>query len=192
MAAGDEDNDQRELRFRRLYEANFSPVQAYAVNRLGGSGDVADIVAEVFMIAWRRLADVPPPPGDRFWLYGTARRVISRRYRSASRSRSLLGRLAAEQTPEVQAPEWAGNPAHERLLAAIRELKPAYREALRLVHWEQLTYAEAAETLGCSVNAVGIRVHRAKERLRQLLGTESKTDRPVPAAIKPNGVTDGS
>jgi DNA-directed RNA polymerase specialized sigma24 family protein len=71
-------------------------------------------------------------------------------------------------------------------------LKPAYREALLLVHWEQLTYAEAAETLGCSVNAVGIRVHRAKERLRQLLGTESKTDRSVPAAIKPNGVTDGS
>ena len=105
--AGDE--DQRELRFRRLYEANFRPVQA-----------------------------------------------------------------------------------RERLLAAIRELKPAYREALLLVHWEQLTYAEAAEALGCSVNAVGLRVHRAKERLRTLLGADSQTDRPVPAVIKPNGVTDGS
>jgi len=192
VAAGDEDHDQRELRFRRLYEANFRPVQAYAVNRLGRSDDVADIVAEVFMIAWRRLADVPPPPSDRFWLYGTARRVISRRYRSARRAHNLLGRLAAEQRPTVQALDWADNPARERLLAAIGELKPAYCEALLLVHWEQLTYAEAAETLGCSVNAVGIRVHRAKERLRTLLGTESKAGRSVPAAAQPNGVTNGS
>lgn len=166
--AGDE--DQRERRFCRLYEANFRPVQAYAVNRLARPDDVADVVAEVFMIAWRRLADVPPPPHDRFWLYGTARRVIAKRYRSASRWHNLLGRL----------------------LAAIRELKPAYREALLLVHWEQLTYAEAAEALGCSVNAVGLRVHRAKERLRTRLGADSQADRPVPAVIKPNGVTDGS
>ena len=105
---------------------------------------------------------------------------------------NLLSRLAAEQRPKVQALEWADNPARERLLAAIRELRPADREALLLVHWEQLTYAEAAETLGCSVNAVGIRVHRAKERLRQLLGSESRADRSVPVSLKPNGVTDGS
>jgi RNA polymerase sigma factor (sigma-70 family) len=191
VAADDEDRDQAELRFRRLYEANFRPVQAYAVNRLARPEDVADVVAEVFMITWRRLADVPPPPGDRFWLYGTARRVISRRYRSAGRWRNLIGRLAAEQRPDVPAAQ-ADDPAQERLLAAIGALKPAYREALLLVHWEQLTYAEAAETLGCSVNAVGIRVHRAKERLRELLGAEGRAGRPVPATIKPNGVTHGS
>jgi RNA polymerase sigma-70 factor (ECF subfamily) len=192
VAAGDEDHEQRELRFCRLYEANFRRVQAYAVNRVARPDDVADVVAEVFMVAWRRLVDVPPPPHDRLWLYGTARRVIAKRYRSASRWHNLLGRLAAEQRPRAQAAQPADDPARERLLAAIRELKPAYREALLLVHWEQLTYAEAAEALGCSVNAVGIRVHRAKERLRALLGAESQAGRPVPAAIKPNGVTDGS
>jgi RNA polymerase sigma-70 factor (ECF subfamily) len=41
---------------------NFRPVQAYAVNHLVRSDDVADIVAEVFMIAWRRSADVPARP----------------------------------------------------------------------------------------------------------------------------------
>jgi RNA polymerase sigma-70 factor, ECF subfamily len=101
VAADDEDHDQRELRFCRLYKANFRPVQAYAVNGLARPDDAADIVAEVFMIAWRRLADVPPSPHDRFWLYGMARRVISKRYRSASRWHNLLGRLAAEQRPTV-------------------------------------------------------------------------------------------
>jgi RNA polymerase sigma-70 factor (ECF subfamily) len=192
MADTDDDPDQRELRFHRLYQANFRPLQAYAVNRLGPADDVPDIVAEVFTTAWRRLADIPPPPGDRFWLYGTARRIIARRHRSASRLHNLLGRLAAEQRPAELSLAWAQDPAQERLLAAVAKLKPADREALLLVHWEQLTYAEAAETLGCSVNALGIRVHKAKARLRELLGTETRGGRPFPAVIKPNGVTDGS
>jgi RNA polymerase sigma factor (sigma-70 family) len=192
VAGPDEDRDQRELRFRRLYQENFRPVQAYTVNRLGPVDEVADVVAEVFMTAWRRLADIPPPPGDRFWLYGTARRVISRRCRSASRLSSLVSRLAADQRQKEQALPWAQDPAHERLFAALAQLKPDVREALLLVHWEQLTYAEAAETLGCSVNAIGIRVHKAKTRLRQALGAETMADQPVPAVIKPSGVSDGS
>jgi RNA polymerase sigma factor (sigma-70 family) len=186
VAGPDEDRDQRELRFRRLYQAYFRPVQAYAVNRLGPVDEVADVVAEIFLTAWRRMADIPPPPGDRFWLYGTARRVIARRHRSASRRNNLLSRLAAVQRQagqrqQEQSLAWAQDPARERLLAAVAQLKPADREALLLVYWEQLTYAEAAETLGCSVNAIGIRVHKAKARLRELLGTETPAGQPAPA-----------
>ena len=62
MAAGDQDRGRQELWFRELYQANFRPVQGYTVNRLGAADDVPDVVAEDFTIAWRRLADVPPPP----------------------------------------------------------------------------------------------------------------------------------
>ena len=192
MAGADDGKDQRELRFHRLYQANFAPVQAYAVNRLGTADDVPDVVAEVFTTAWRRLADVPPAPGDRLWLYGTARRVIARRHRSASRLRNLLGRIAAERYPTEQPLAAGQDPVAERVLAALAELQPAHREALLLVHWEQLSYAEAAQALGCSVNAVGIRVHKAKTRLRTLLDPAMTASEPVPAATKPNGATDGS
>ena len=183
--------DQRELRFRNLYQANYRPVQAYAVNRLGRADDVPDVVAEVFTTAWRRLTDIPPPPRDRLWLYGTARRVIARRHRSTSRLRNLLGRLAAEQylgTP----PTSPGDPVQEQVLAALSELKPTEREALLLVHWEELSYAEAAEALGCSANAVGIRVHKAKARLRELFDTQTADRRPSLAIIQPRGTTHGS
>jgi RNA polymerase sigma-70 factor (ECF subfamily) len=186
VAGTDDDQDQGELRFCRLYQANYRLVQAYAVNRLGAADDVPDIVAEVFTTAWRRLADIPQPPGDRFWLYGTARR-----YRSASRLRRLLGRLAAEHYPR-EPPAGAQDPVPARVLAAVGELKPAHREALLLVYWEQLTYAEAAEALGCSVNAVGIRVHKARARLRELLAAETPGGQPLSAAIEPNGARDGS
>lgn len=185
------DRDPAELRFHQLYRANFRPVQGYAVNRLGAADDVPDVVAEVFTIAWRRLADIPPPPADRFWLYGTARRVIARRHRSAGRLRNLLGRLAAERFPLQQPPAGTFDPATEHVLAALAELKATDREALLLVYWEQLSYAEAAQALGCSANAVGIRVHKAKARLRALLGEEAEDGRRV-AVIRPNGATDGS
>jgi RNA polymerase sigma-70 factor (ECF subfamily) len=191
VRGADQGRDQAELRFRELYQANFTCVQGYAVNRLGAADDVPDVVAEVFTIAWRRLADIPPPPADRFWLYGTARRVIARRYRSAGRLRNLLSRLAAERYPTQLPPAGAIDPATEHVLAALAQLKAADREALLLVHWEQLSYAEAAQALGCSANAVGIRVHKAKARLRALLGEEARGGRRV-AVIGPNGASDGS
>ena len=191
MAAADQDRGQRELRFRDLYQANFRPVQGYAVNRLGAVDDVPDVVAEVFTIAWRRMADIPPPPADRFWLYGTARRVIARRHRSAGRLRNLVGRLAAERYPTQQPPAGAIDPVTEHVLAALAELKATDREALLLVHWERLSYAEAAQVLGCSANAVGIRVHKAKAQMRALLGEETGGGRRV-AVSRPNGATDGS
>ena len=191
VAAADQDRDQAELRFRELYRANFRPVQGYAVNRLGAADDVPDVVAEVFTIAWRRLADIPPPPADRFWLLGTARRVIARRHRSAGRLRNLIGRLAAERYPAHQPPAGAIDQVTEHVLAALAELKAPDREALLLVHWERLSYAEAAQVLGCSANAVGIRVHKAKARMRALLGEETGGGQRV-AAIRPNGATDGS
>ena len=191
MARADQDRDQAELRFHELYRANFRPVQGYAVNRLGAADDVSDVVAEVFTVAWRRLADIPPPPADRFWLYGTARRVIARRHRSAGRLRNLHGRLAAERSAMQQPPAGTFDPVTEHVLAALAELKGTDREALLLVHWEQLSYAEAAQVLGCSANAVGIRVHKAKARMRALLGDETGGG-PRVAVVRPNGASDGS
>jgi RNA polymerase sigma factor (sigma-70 family) len=189
--AASEDHRQQEARFHRLYQANFGPVQAYAVNRVGRADDVADIAAEVFTTAWRRLADIPPAPRDRLWLYATARRVIARRHRSASRLRNLLGRLAAHHYPSSQPPPGDGDPVQEQVLTALAQLKPAGREALLLLYWEGLSYAEAAEILGCSVNAVGIRVHKAKARLRELLSTAAARQ-PVAVVMNPNGACDGS
>jgi RNA polymerase sigma factor (sigma-70 family) len=186
VTGADQDHEPRETRFRHLYQANYRPVQAYAVNRLGPSDEVADVVAEVFLTAWRRLDSLPPPPADRFWLYRTAWRVISRRHRGASRRRNLVSRLEAEQRHLAPGgsqllPGVAADPARERVLAALARLKPADREALLLVHWEQLSYAEAAQTVGCSVNAVGLRVHKAKARLRELLADETRAGHPEPS-----------
>jgi RNA polymerase sigma-70 factor (ECF subfamily) len=66
------------------------------------------------------------------------------------------------------------------VVAALDRLSVREREALQLVLWEELSHAEAAQVLGCSANAVAIRVHRAKTRLRRELSTTE-----LPATKRP-------
>jgi RNA polymerase sigma-70 factor, ECF subfamily len=179
-----EDEDgyaQRERRFRQLYQEHYRSVQAYAVRRADAGADVADTVAEVFTTAWRRLADIPPPPADRLWLYGVARRVLAGQHRSSRRFRRLIDRIQLSYDPRPQAAELLPDSPNEPLILALRQLPATEREALMLVLWEQLSHAEAGQVLGCSANAVAIRVHRAKARLREALAPA-----PPEAAVPSN------
>jgi RNA polymerase sigma factor (sigma-70 family) len=177
------DPSERESRYRAMYETHYSAISAFAVRRLGSTGDVADAVAEVFTIAWRRFEVIPGPPEDRLWLYGVARRVVAGHYRSSTRRRKLLTRLTSQRGP---APHTANDGIHEQLLVAIEDLRSSDREALLLVAWDGLTNAQAAQVLGCSVNALAIRVHRAKTRVRAVLADRpSVTDLADPTPLTP-------
>lgn len=174
-------HDVREQRFHSLYQRYYGLIRAYARRRTWSPEDAADVVAETFTIAWRRIGELPAPPADRLWLYGVARHVIVGRHRSAGRRRSLLARLISSQPPGSE-PGPSADPACTALLEALGRLRPVDREALQLVIWDQLSQAEAAQVLGCSANAVGIRVHRAKARLRAELAGTLQAGRPPPAA----------
>ncbi len=189
MPGTEDQQRRRERRFAALYQEHYRPILAYAVRRVAPAEDAADVVADVFTTAWRRIDQVPEAPADRLWLYGVAQRVIGGRRRSARRLLRLTARLKAaagtgplsEPGPGQPGPGRPGlgrpglaqpglrDATADHLLAALDQLTPAEREALQLVLWEQLSHAEAAQVLGCSANAVAIRVHRAKTRLRSEL-----------------------
>jgi RNA polymerase sigma factor (sigma-70 family) len=89
-----EDARRRE-RFRELYADNYPLILGYAMRRCVQPEDAADVVAETFLAAWRRLDDVPPEHA-RTWLYGVARRVLANQLRSRRRRRRLGERLGDE------------------------------------------------------------------------------------------------
>jgi RNA polymerase sigma-70 factor (ECF subfamily) len=152
-------------RFEQLFEAHHRALLAYAARRLPSLTDAEDVVADVFLVAWRRLGDVPAGDAALPWLYGVARRTISNQRRSTNRRTNLQARL--EQTAErpMAVPTPDAGPA----LDALARLKTDDQELLRLVAWEELSHAEIAEVLGISVNAVAIRLHRARGRFEQAL-----------------------
>jgi RNA polymerase sigma-70 factor, ECF subfamily len=157
-----------QIRFGRLYRDQGRAILAYALRRVEGPEDAADVVAETFLVAWRRLDEVPNDAAARLWLFGVARRVIANRHRSERRRTRLAERLAESlRTGLATQPAPAGEAAE--VLRAISELGDDDRELLLLVAWEELSPGEAAKVLGISSLAARSRLHRARRRLRALL-----------------------
>lgn len=165
--------------FNRLYRVHGQAVLAYALRRVEEREDAADVVAETFLVAWRRLGDVPSGDGARLWLYGVARRVIANLRRS-ERRRTRLGQRLAEalRTELATHPRPAG--AAAEVLRAMAELGEEDRELLLLVSWEGLSPGEAAKVLELSSLAARSRLHRARRRLRALVEDREPLRHPNP------------
>jgi RNA polymerase sigma-70 factor, ECF subfamily len=153
---------ERRRRFEELYAAHKVPLLGYALRRAGNTDDAADVLAETFLTAWRRLDEMPPGPQARLWLYGTARRVLANQRRGERRRLALADRLKADLAvsyrPQVQVGELAD------IAAALRQIPESDRELLALSAWEGLDAGQIATVLGCSRNAARIRLYRARRR----------------------------
>lgn len=155
--------------FDAIFEANYADIYRYAARRCASVEDAEDLVAETFMVAWRRLGELPPSEETRLWLFGTARLVLRNQRRTTGRQHRLLVRLRS----------LAGSPPAEDLASrlasrsqvgrALAELPAADREVLLLAGWEGLASEEIAQVLGLSPAAARKRLQRARDRLRQRL-----------------------
>ncbi|WP_255205540.1 RNA polymerase sigma factor [Actinomadura sp. BRA 177] len=175
--------DDRRHRFEEVYAANRARILGYALRRTTDPQDAADVLAETFLTAWRRLDDVPPGEQARLWLYGVARRVLANHHRGERRRSALAADLGSRLRTEVAVPEAADL---TDVAAAFRSLPEPDRELLSLVGWEELDHGEIATVLGCSRNAVRIRLHRARRRFARALQRTEAPALPTAARI-PNG-----
>lgn len=166
----------RAERFRAIYDAYYSAVIAYARRRCANDADAYDLVADTFAVAWRRLDDVPAADGARPWLYAVARRCLANQARGNRRRLRLVERLEGVVEPAQDAPTEPQADADDRaaVRAALEQLREDDREVLRLAAWEELPHAEIAVVLGCSVNAVAIRLHRARRRFAAVYSAPAK------------------
>lgn len=155
-----------EERFRLLYDDHAALVARYVARRISVD-DVQDVVSETFLIAWRRLDDMPDDSVP--WLLATARNVIANKQRSRRRQRELGIRLAAlPRWPTTTAVE--DSAIDQRLVEAIKGLPSNEREAVMLVAWDGLDMERAAQAAGCGRSAFRMRLHRARRRLSKQLG----------------------
>lgn len=164
--------------FRRLYAENFSAILSYALRRVGSLDDAADLVAETFMVAWRRRAEMPPGEEARLWLYGVARLVLANHHRGEQRRHQLGEKLRLELREHLTTHDPTGDLLEVR---AVREvmagLERTDREVLELAVWEQLAPREIAVALGLSSQVVRARLSRARTRVRHLLENSSYGER---------------
>lgn len=157
-------------RFNDLYEEHRLAVLAYCTRRLGRD-DATDACSETFLVAWRRLDEVPPAPETLPYLYGVASRVVSNHVRSLRRRGRLDARLASlgvAVAPDPAIHVVQGGRDLE-VVAAVRRLSPRDREIVMLYAWEDLPRDTIAEMMGMSRSAIDQRIHRANRKLARML-----------------------
>jgi RNA polymerase sigma-70 factor (ECF subfamily) len=156
--------------FQILYLRYADPLYGFAVRRLGSAADAEDLVATVFLEAWRQRSRIICHERSlRPWLFGVASNLVRRQFRTRHRHGRALDTLAqqrdlsAEQDAQHDAAAIKAEADH--VLRRCASLPKAQRDVLRLRVWEHLSYEEIALVMGVPVGTVRSRLARARRRL---------------------------
>ncbi|MFD1536744.1 RNA polymerase sigma factor [Nonomuraea guangzhouensis] len=161
------DETDNRYRFSAMYRQTYEQLLGYAIRRCSSPEDAADVVAETYVIAWRRMAEFPDGEAGRLWLYGVARRVLANHRRGERRRATRHAELTAEARALYTTPSPQTGP--DDVGEAMDLLSEDDRELLALAVWEELDPGEIAKVLGCSRNAARIRLYRARKRFAKAL-----------------------
>jgi RNA polymerase sigma-70 factor (ECF subfamily) len=172
MLAGDEEA------FTTLYRRRQGGVYRFALQMSGSEALAEDVVQETFIVLMRAGSGFDPSRGSvAAYLYGIARNHVLRAF---ERERALV-QFDDEAEEGCDAPHENFIARHdplgdltrgetvERLRQAVLALPAHYREALVLCELHEMSYAEAADALGCAVGTVRSRLHRARAMLAEKL-----------------------
>jgi RNA polymerase sigma-70 factor, ECF subfamily len=132
---------------------------------LGDPGHADDLTQETFLRVLGALPRFSGRSSARTWLLSIARRVCAD---------AIRNRRPSVPVADPEPPERGSDPAETvslRLLLA--SLEPPFREAFVLTQVVGLSYAEAAEVIGCPVGTIRSRVARARDALVAGLGEDS-------------------
>ena len=164
-------------RYQALFRASYEDLLRFVERRLHPLG-AEDVVAEVFLVAWRRLPEVPTDlDSARAWLFGVAHRTMANQRRGDARRARLTSRVGTDLPADLAAPDGSEAVISQVDLArAWCRLSPTDQEALTLTALDGLTGSQAAHLLGVSRAAFSVRLLRARRRLRKQL------DHPDPSS----------
>lgn len=138
--------------------------RAYA----SGPGDDEDLLQEILLALWRALPSFRGESKASTWIYQVALHVALSRRRAETR-RPAPAPLESAPEPATDGEAAAGQRLRwSAVLAALRRVSPTER-ALLLMALEGATQQDIADVLGVTANAAGVKLHRARRRLLQML-----------------------
>jgi RNA polymerase sigma factor (sigma-70 family) len=153
--------------FEQLFYETRTDLLAYIMRRSPNAEDAADVLAETYLIAWRKLDGIPTGDRARLWLFGVARNLLMKGA-SQRRSRQTLVERLADELRNAHPPH---TPIDDERASALRTALAALperdREIVMLTAWEGLTPKQIAVVVGTPVNVVRVRLHRVRTRLKR-------------------------
>ena len=157
--------------FRALFREHHPRIRRYFAARAPAS-HVDDLAAETFLVAWRRLGDVPAEPLP--WLLNVAGKIQANQWRKADRAQALVERLASVSRLDVHDASvgFERRTQQRAVLHALAHLSESDRELMLLSLWDGLQPSEIAVALDVSRVATRARLSRARRRLEHALRSE--------------------
>jgi RNA polymerase sigma-70 factor (ECF subfamily) len=151
-------------------------LRTVALARVGESAAADDVMQEVSMTALEKGDQLRDPTRIAGWLYRLVVVAALQYRRRLGRRKKLLDRYATRQ-PSADGLAREPDPlgwllADERkaiVQQALAKLPPRDAEIMLLKYSEDWSYQQLAEHLGLSVSAVEARLHRARQKMRQVL-----------------------
>jgi RNA polymerase sigma-70 factor, ECF subfamily len=172
---------------RTALRSNGKDLLAYLERRVSEPEDAADLLAETYLTAWRRVTAIPgDPEGQRMWLFVTARNILANARRAGIRRADLAARLRDHVLAERAHTDSAMDEERSAVRDAVERLPRSHRELVILVHWDGFTIAEAAHIVGVNPSTARSRYATARTRLRAALCEETGDPPQKPL---PNGGT---
>lgn len=164
----------------RLISLHADKAYSVALRMTGNEAEAGDVVQEAFLRAMRYFRSYDPSLPFDAWLSQIMRNVYLSALRSEARRKSLsLSYKADEDSAALEEALESAEPGPERLAqaredsdrvqAALVRLTPNLRMAVVLVDLEGSAREEAAAALGCSLAALDVRLHRGRQKLKELL-----------------------
>jgi RNA polymerase sigma-70 factor (ECF subfamily) len=168
--------------FLELYERYRRPIFRFAYRLLGSVELAEDVTHDCFIGLIRKPGNFDPSRASlRTYLYGAARNQAMKHFRNIRRESALDDLAEDPMVPTRQEPlhQMLDEELSETVRKAVASLPPLQREALVLFEFEGLTLSEIARVVGTDVGAVKARLHRARERLKDMLRHYLNSDREI-------------
>lgn len=162
-----------------IYDRYAPQVERWA-RRLGGPRfDAEDLLHDIFIVVVRRWHEFRGDAKVTTWLFRITQQVVRWRRRNDAIRRLLWDRHGKDACAlDISAPtpvdEIERRERHRRLYGALDQLPEKYRTALVLSALEGLSGEEIAELTDTEINAVWVRLHRARAKLADLLAREEE------------------
>jgi RNA polymerase sigma-70 factor (ECF subfamily) len=160
-------------RFGRLLTANHAPLTRLAASYARNRSDRDDLVQEIAIALWRALPSFRGECSERTFLFRIAHNRcithLSKKRDTVSLDDAGIDPVDPDASSEKIVAE---EQERRRFVAAIRELPAIHREVL-VLFLEGMDYGEIAAVVGISESNVGVRLNRARQRLKTLLGDRS-------------------
>jgi len=171
--------------FRELFEAHKDRVWTIALRFTGDESAARDVTQQVFLKLFTSIAGFRHESNFKTWLYRMVANECMDEFRKRRRLipldffRPASGAERDEDCDVVVMEDWRQEPLQEErlaqievseaVMAALTQLKPKLRMAIVLKYFEDLSYEQMAEALGCSMGTVASRLNRGHKELARRL-----------------------